>query len=685
MLRHALLVIGTAAVAVMPTAVNHIKDAVSDDATPVVYGESQKEFYLTAEQKQWIRPGLDIDVESVEIPADRQPVVVIEVTDDLGQPLDREGVLTPGELDIRFILSWWNEATRDYHDYTVRTVTSPITGDTTDQPSYDSSGEWTDLGDGRYRYRFDTELPDGFPADQTHTLGIFATRDLSDIPPVNKEYVENVLHDFVPNGSAVEETWAAFINDDCNACHDPLSAHGGSRRDVQLCVLCHTSQLIDPDTGADLDMEVMTHKIHRGENLPSVQAGNPYIVIGYRQSIHDYSHVGFPQDIRNCTTCHDPDRPEGHIWYTEPAGDVCGACHDDVNFDTGENHVAGPQPDSACASCHVPDSGGEFDASIIGAHTVPEQSEQLAGLNVEIVDVVDACPGCTPTISFTVTNDAGETVDPADLDRFSFLFGGPSTEVDEYYRESLGDTYTQSGDVFMYTLDTPIPPEAEGTWMFSADVYRFVVIDDGSDDGLEVREAAFNPLFYAGVTDTEPVERRQIVSLDKCNACHNTLALHGGQRFRIEECVVCHNPVETDEEVRPDDAGEPEGIHLKWLVHRLHTGEELTSDFTVYGFRSSVHNYNGLLYPGDLRNCMACHVDDSYALPMPDAALPTHRPNSPYFLDDTIPPATASCISCHDTDFAAAHAYVNIAPFGEACAACHGEDRDYSVTRVHAR
>jgi hypothetical protein len=28
---------------------------------------------------------------------------------------------------------------------------------------------------------------------------------------------------------------------------------------------------------------------------------------------------------------------------------------------------------------------------------------------------------------------------------------------------------------------------------------------------------------------------------------------------------------------------------------------------------------------------------------------------------------------------------VNIAPFGEGCAACHGEGREFAVSRVHAR
>ena len=685
MLQRALLLLTAVSAVVLP----HVGDlprtqtVEGDVAVAPIYSATDREFYLTAEQAQWIRPGLAIEVVSVEIPQDRYPVVVVEATDDLGEPLDMEGVLTPGELDIRFILAWWNEAQRAYTDYTVRPQTSPITGDTSDQPSYDSRGTWEELEVGRYRYTFTTQLPADYPSGMTHTLGVFATRDLSDIEPIEKEYVANVEVDFVPDGSEVVDTWAAFTNADCNSCHDPLEAHGGSRRDVKLCVLCHTPQLVDPDTGANLDMRVMTHKIHRGENLPSVQGGEPYVVIGYRQSVHDYSTVAYPQDIRNCTSCHDADNTEGHIWFTNPSAATCASCHDDVDFDTGEGHVAGAQPDSSCAACHRPE-GTEFGPAVMSAHTVPTKSEQLEGLNVEIVDVADSCPGCMPTISFTVTNDAGETVHPDDLGRFSFLFGGPTTEITEYYRASLG-AVTQSGDLFITTLTTPIPADAEGTWLFSADVYRFVVIDDGSDEGLEVREAAFNPIFNAAVTDAEPVLRREIVDLDKCNACHDTLALHGGQRYRIEECVACHNPLETDEAVRPDDAGEPEGIHLKWLVHRLHQGEELTSDFTVYGYRSSVHNYNELRYPGDLRNCEACHVEDTYTLPLPDVAIATHRPNSPYFMDDMIRPATASCISCHDSEHAAAHSYVNTAPFAESCSACHAEGREFSTTRLHAR
>jgi OmcA/MtrC family decaheme c-type cytochrome len=87
-------------------------------------------------------------------------------------------------------------------------------------------------------------------------------------------------------------------------------------------------------------------------------------------------------------------------------------------------------------------------------------------------------------------------------------------------------------------------------------------------------------------------------------------------------------------------------------------------------------------YPGDLRNCEGCHDSGTYSVPAPEgsAEVPTLR-------DWYSPkqPAAAACLACHSTVDAAAHAFTNTAPFGESCAACHGDDRDYSVDQVHAR
>ncbi len=680
--QRALLLVATASALVVPTLRHGNNEApVTGDRSQALYSPSQVEYYMTDEEIAYVRPGFNIEVDSVQIPADGHPVVELSFYDDFEQPLDREGKVTPGELSINFILARYNASSYDFTAYTTRSVTSPITGDTAVQASSDSGGTWTDLGLGHARYRFGTAVPAGFDASATHTIGIYAERDLADI--IGKAYYANVEYDFVPDGSEVTARWAAISNDQCNSCHQGLSAHGGSRRDVKLCVMCHSPQSSDPDTGNTVDFKVMVHKIHMGENLPSVEAGTPYQIIGYQQRAHDYSDVAFPQDIRHCASaCHGVANPQSYIWYTEPSAEACGSCHDNVNFDTGENHPAGAQPDSACASCHLPDSGGEFDASIKAAHVIPVDSTQVAGLNMEILDVVDTVPGDTPTITFRLFNDDGSPVDPASLDSFNLLVGGPTTDYTQYFRES-GKSATASGGAYLYTFSTPIPEDAMGTWTFSADAYRYVDVEKGLGVTEEVRDAAFNPVFYATVTDETAHARREVVDLDKCNKCHNPLALHGGQRFRIEECVICHNPEETDAEVRPADAGAPEAIHFKWMIHHIHRGEALTQDFTVYGYHGSINNYNDVRFPGDLRNCDACHVDGADEVPLPDGVLATNRPRDPYFGGE-IPPTASACLSCHDSEIAAAHAYVNIAPFGEACASCHGADRDFSVDRVHA-
>ena len=652
-------------------------DAQQDPAA--IYSKADPEYYLSSEELQWIRPGLVVTVESVEINADRHPVVVLSFADDLGQPLDRAGVITPGEIGFSYILSWYDAANRDYQAYTTRPQTSPITGETAVQASSDSGGTTEDLGMGRLRYTFGTQLPEGYDGSKTTTLGVYAERDLEEL--LEKTYYDNVEYDFRPDGDEVTAVWAAIDDATCNSCHEQLAFHGGSRRDVKLCVLCHNSGSVDPDTGNTVDFKVMIHKIHFGANLPSVQAGMPYQIIGYRQSVHDYSEIQFPQDMRNCVRCHSPESPQGDVWFSQPARDTCGSCHDNIVWETGEGHPLPQFNDDACANCHPPQGTLEFDTSVMGAHTIPTKSSQLEGLHVEILDVADTAPGETPVVTFTVTNDAGDVVDPGSLDRFALQVGGPTTDYAANFSETVSGA-TQSGGAWMYAMTTPIPADATGSWGFSADAYRFVTIDDGSPEGLEVREAAFNPIFYAPVTDGMAVPRREVVSLDKCNVCHDVLALHGGQRYRIEECAICHNANATDEGVRPEDAGQPESIHFKWMIHRIHSGAELEDPFIVYGYRGSVNDYSHVGYPGDRRTCVGCHDAGTYEVPLPDGVLPTETSDRDFI--SPMQPAAAACLSCHDSVDAAAHAYTNTAPFGEGCAACHGADREFSVDRVHA-
>jgi OmcA/MtrC family decaheme c-type cytochrome len=657
-------------------------------SSPQLYPSTAAEHYLTQEVFDYIRPGFNIRINSVTLPEDRRLVVDYTFTDDLMQPLDRLGQVTPGALTINQVLAWWDAQKRQYTAYTTRTQTSPITGVSAIQAAADSGGTWTDIAVGHSTYRFRTVLPADFDRTKTHTLAIYATRNTTAI--VGKNYFDNLEHDFRPDAAPVTETWGAVGNVErsCNRCHNPLSAHGGSRQDVKLCATCHTPQTTDPDTGRTVDLKVMIHKIHRGENLPSVQAGTPYVIIGNQQSIHDFSNVVFPQDIRNCTTCH-TDAPESHIWFSRPSRAVCSACHDNVNFATGEGHAAGSQAnDSACASCHVPQGDREFDASIKGAHTVPLKSTQLKGLIATIMSVDGAGPGQKPTVTFQLKENDGTVLNPQPFgSNLNLLMGGPTKDyaINPIRENASGASF--NGTLATYTFNRMIPADAVGTWAFSIEARRTVTLNPGTTDQMNVTEGAFNPVKYAAVTDSQPVPRRAVVDMAKCNTCHDQLALHGGQRLNVEECIMCHNANASDTARRPADKAPVESIHFKRMIHRIHTGEELTQDLTIYGFFTPPNppnpiNFNEVRFPGDRRDCQKCHIANTYQPPLPDDALPTQT-----FRDYYTPqqPVAAACLGCHDSRSAAAHAFVNTAPFGEACASCHGQNAEFAVDKVHAR
>src|SRR5262252_8772424 len=477
-----------------------------------LYSKYSKEHYLSTEDFAYVRPGYHITVNSLTIPADLKPLADVSFTDDLGQPLDRNGLVTPGTLSASMVLAWYDGTTRNYTSYTTRIQTSaPPSTMPGVQAAADSGGTWTDLAVGHSTYKFKTALPAAFDKTKTTTLAIYGTRSTVDI--VGKNYYANAEYDFRPDGNTITESWDMIRNDACNTCHNPLSAHGGSRQDVKLCVTCHSPQTTDPDTGRTVDFKVMIHKIHYGENLPSVQAGTPYVIIGNSQSIHDFSTVALPQDIRNCTTCHAAPAAGAVNWYTEPSRSACGSCHDDVNFVTGANHPAGAfADDSACASCHAP-AGREWDASIQGAHTVPLKSSQLKGINAKIVSVTNTTAGSTPTVKFQLTNGDGSSVDPASLGtNLNVVLGGPTIDYGtgqnppaQPVREPANGS-TFDGTTATYTFVNPIPANATGTWSVSIEARRSVTLNPHPNKGpTSVNEGAVNPVAYIAVTDASPV------------------------------------------------------------------------------------------------------------------------------------------------------------------------------------
>jgi len=229
-----------------------------------------------------------------------------------------------------------------------------------------------------------------------------------------------------------------------------------------------------------------------------------------------------------------------------------------------------------------------------------------------------------------------------------------------------------------YTFQQAIPTNAKGSYSVAVEGYRLITLQPGTTKEVEVRDAGFNKILPFAVTDTTPVARRSVITTENCNSCHGTLAKHGSQRLNVEYCQFCHNANATDAEDRPADQLPGQSIHFKTMIHKIHTGEDLQTDFTIY----PDDNFNHVKFPGDRRNCVKCHVEDTQQLPTPKGALPTVAPRD-YI--NPMQPMMAACLSCHSSQEAASHALINTSPLGESCTVCHGSSAQFSVDKSHAR
>jgi OmcA/MtrC family decaheme c-type cytochrome len=323
--------------------------------------------------------------------------------------------------------------------YIVTTVPTTTAAAAPTRPSTDNTGTLVDNGDGSYKYTFyrditkvsDTvaamtvtgvnnkaDLGDlTYNAAATHRLTIQLSGNApgtstntptavnSGIAAVPMTKPVDVVYDFIPaTGKAVTSADAQrdiTATAKCEECHRKLGGvpgtsveaaaagfHGGSRNNVQYCVVCHTAQRKFGRTEATLDavtrtftsttevvdgrsvfdLPNMIHKIHAGPLLTKKNYNGGGVL---------YNETTYPQDLRNCTKCHDGSATstaktlQGDNWKSVPSRLACGSCHDGINFATGTGvtmadaakgftstpnaHPAGAQADdSLCALCHKP-------------------------------------------------------------------------------------------------------------------------------------------------------------------------------------------------------------------------------------------------------------------------------------------------------------------------------------------
>ena len=648
---------------------------------------NEKAFYADPKLADFVRPGLVTKIQRVDVAADGMVRVRVRITDPSGRPLDREGISTPGAVSLSFIAAYIPQGKTQYVAYTTRSQTSPLTNQTAVQASSDSGGSFEPVGEGEYAYTLRTRLPAGFDSNATHAIGVYSSRNLSEFD-LGTQYDDDVFT-FVPSGAAVTQVRDVVRTASCNQCHDPISAHGGARRSVEVCVLCHTPQTVDPDTGNTQDFPVLIHRIHRGSQLPSVQAGKPYQVIGFQQAVVDFSTIRYPRDIRDCTSCHEQPNlsgstgaaGQGAAWLN-PSRAACGSCHDDVNFATGEGHADLPQvSENQCATCHQVQGELEFDVSVLGAHTIPAFSRELPGTSFEITGVSDMAAGKRPVVRFRITDRKGGPILPAQMNSLSLYVAGPTTDYSRLIREDARKAEGSNGE-YSWTFQQALPADATGTFAVSIEGYRNVKLLEGTTKEITQRDAGLNQTIYVPLGSGPAEARRRIVATEKCNACHGRLATHGEQRFTVEQCVFCHNPTATDAARRPASEKPDQTVDFRYLIHRIHTGEEQPREYTVYGFGGTQYDFTEVRYPGDRRNCNACHVNNSQQVDGKEGLQPVVNPRG---LLDPTGPITAACTSCHTSTAAHSHALANTTRLGESCAACHGVTAEFSVDRSHAR
>jgi len=605
-----------------------------------------------------------------------------------------------------------------------------------------ASGTLVDHGDGTYTYTFATDITKvtspiavSYNANLTHRVS-FEIRGF--VP------VDNPSYDFRPGDGATNGLFSRDIvkTANCNRCHEKLALHGDARFETKQCVSCHNPGSTDGQSGNTVDFKVMIHKIHRGEDLPSVQSGSDYCIIGFGNSQHCYGDVVFPQDIRNCSNCHDasdPETPDAANWYTVPTMQACGSCHDNVNFATGEGHAENETgigivaDNSQCAGCHASSPLSRIEVRQAHRMLVEEAAEQF---QFNIGDITFGGLGTAPVVDFSITDPTNSDT-PYDLlqatgpDMTGLRFTLAWNTMD-YFNEGSGSNPAQTARTSLFsggvlsatdnmdgTYSLPLSTIPTGTAIpitgsGAVTLEGHPVVDIGS---TQEEVPATSAVAYFGITDdaANPTPRRQKVDVNRCDNCHERLSLHGGNRNdNTMVCVTCHNPNATDINRRPADPADAvdgkaeEAIDFKYMIHKIHA-----ADIVVYGFGNSVNDFTDVLYPQRLSNCTACHTDTGYyPVAFDSGVLATTistgaDPASP--LDDVnITPNASACSACHTSADARLHMEQNGGFFdacqgadgtiservdtcggtpgptmSETCTVCHGPGRVADVRVVH--
>ena len=209
----------------------------------------------------------------------------------------------------------------------------------------------TSNGNGSYTFKLDPLKENPSPDDrkQTWTAGAWAARRPSQ--QTGEDEAASSTFIFVPAGNGNVQTRQIVSLAACNTCHAPAVRAHGTRLGVQLCLTCHTSQTVDPDTGNSVEFVELIHKIHYGGDRPVPAGEQPYTIIGFQGAVNRFDRPWI-NDVRNCTLCHQGANADRRL--SAPSQRACTTCHSIVKFDTDPSRPACTPDRKDTANCSHP-------------------------------------------------------------------------------------------------------------------------------------------------------------------------------------------------------------------------------------------------------------------------------------------------------------------------------------------
>jgi OmcA/MtrC family decaheme c-type cytochrome len=487
----------------------------------------------------------------------------------------------------------------------------------------------TDAANGNYTFNF----PAGSAVSgQVNRLVFYARvyRDTNGDHANDHDDYRSFLNLEVDDVPATLATKDLVSNDACFQCHfkGNYIAHGG-RTDEMFCVVCHNPDYMNSRStpAPEAIMVNMIHGIHNSE------ANGGYSLIGGEA-------ISYPQSMSNCATCHKtPDQLAAATDEANFKPSLCQSCHGGADKAFSINNLPFPSDSvkafhsgyteaTNCQGCHSTAAGIAPILSRIhdGYDKVKELGKDIAYYTPEVtangstVTIVWGAYKISDSTPYNVTN-----LDPA---------AGPVFLGDPADRKLADGTYTSQGvrilvgaygwgtnDIAAYddvskkadllanttydaatgkatttvTLSKVVPADISAT----RGVVGIIGIPqiNGEDASVKSVTADFN------FDNTTVTPSDDIANNSGCNTCHDNILMHEGDSHghttvgEVKACKICHNPSGASGHFAQQSKS------FKDYVHLLHAGQPAAGET------------EGIAYPGNLRNCAACHDADKYAVP----------------------------------------------------------------------